>query len=260
MNKYFMYIMLLAFSLFSFVYAAEKSKIKFSADTMQGSISGDKNSTALIGNASVTVDSMEIKADRIDIYGKNYRYLKASGNITGEDKDKGFSFKGTFMEYDREKEIALFLGKTELNDVKNDVNIDSEYIEYNQKNETMLMQFNVKITQKEIKCEAMFALYNRTMSTLSLTGRPAVTKGGDLFKAAKISVNLETEDISLEGKVSGSVTEEKEKKNEPPSSAAPPPPDLNIPEASSGVENTENKVLEKDGGKEKTEKESGKDS
>lgn len=194
--------------------AEEKSKIKFSADKMQGSISGDKNSTSLSGNASVTVDTMEIKADRIEIYGKNYRYLKASGNISGEDKEKGFSFTGTFMQYDREKEIALFFGKTYLNDTKNDVKIDSEYIEYNQKAETMLMQFNVKIVQKDIKCESMFAFYNRTMSTLNLTGRPAVTKGSDIFKAAKISVNLDTEDISLEGKVSGDVTEEKEGKGE----------------------------------------------
>ena len=45
---------------------------------------------------------------------------------------------------------------------------------------------------------------------LELTGKPTVKKGKDEFKAARISVNLDTEDIKLEGKVSGSVTEEKE--------------------------------------------------
>ena len=56
---------------------------------------------------------------------------------------------------------------------------------------------------------------------LELTGKPTVKKGKDQFKAARISVNLDTEAIKLEGKVSGSVTEEKEvvKKVETPSNA-----------------------------------------
>ena len=42
---------------------------------------------------------------------------------------------------------------------------------------------------------------------LELTGKPVVKKGKDEFKAARISVNLDTEDIRLEGKVAGTVTD-----------------------------------------------------
>lgn len=195
------------------LYAA-KSKIKFSASSMQGSIKEGQNSTSLTGNAVVMVDTMEIKADRIEIYGKDYRYLKATGAVTGEDKEKGFSFSSNFMQYDRDKEIATFFGKTELNDTKNDVKITSEHIEYNQKAETMLMQFDVKILRKEITCTSMFAMYNRKSSALNLTGRPVVTKSKDTFQAAKIAVNLDTEDISLEGRVSGNVVEERRTQEE----------------------------------------------
>ena len=193
---------------------ATKSKIKFSASSMQGSIKEGQNSTSLTGNAVVMVDTMEIKADRIEIYGKDYRYLKATGAVTGEDKEKGFSFSSNFMQYDRDKEIATFFGKTELNDTKNDVKITSEHIEYNQKAETMLMQFDVKILRKEITCTSMFAMYNRKSSALNLTGRPVVTKSKDTFQAAKIAVNLDTEDISLEGRVSGNVVEERRTQEE----------------------------------------------
>ena len=193
---------------------ATKSKIKFSATSMQGSIKEGQNSTSLTGNAVVIVDTMEIKADRIEIYGKDYRYLKATGAVTGEDKEKGFSFSSNFMQYDRDKEIATFFGKTELNDTKNDVKITSEHIEYNQKAETMLMQFDVKILRKEITCTSMFAMYNRKSSALNLTGRPVVTKSKDSFQAAKIAVNLDTEDISLEGRVSGNVVEERQTQEE----------------------------------------------
>jgi len=188
---------------------ATKSKITFSASSMQGSIKDGRNSTSLTGDAVVTVDTMEIKAERIEIYGKDYRYVKATGAVKGGDKEKGFNFTTNYMEYDREKELATFLGSTELNDTKNDVKITSEYIEYNQKAETMLMQFDVKILRKEINCTSMFAMYNRKSSALNLTGRPIVTKSKDTFKATKISVNLDTEDISLEGRVSGNVVDEK---------------------------------------------------
>ena len=193
---------------------ATKSKIKFSATSMQGSIKEGQNSTSLTGNAVVIVDTMEIKADRIEIYGKDYRYLKATGAVTGEDKEKGFSFSSNFMQYDRDKEVATFFGKTELNDTKNDVKITSEHIEYNQKAETMLMQFDVKILRKEITCTSMFAMYNRKSSALNLTGRPIVTKSKDTFQAARITVNLDSEDITLEGRVSGNVVEEKRAQSE----------------------------------------------
>ena len=68
----------------------------------------------------------------------------------------------------------------------------------------------VKLKSKGIACDSLFAVYNRNTSMLELTGKPTVKKGKDEFKAARISVNLDTEDIKLEGKVSGSVTEEKE--------------------------------------------------
>ena len=209
-NTKFLSLLLLFVTFFQYESLnATKSKITFSATSMQGSIKEGKNSTSLTGNAVVTVDTMEIKAERIEIYGKDYRYVKATGAVKGEDKDKGFNFTSNYMQYDREKELATFLGSTELNDTKNDVKITSEYIEYNQQAETMLMQFDVKILRKEINCTSMFAMYNRKNSSLNLTGRPIVTKSKDTFKATKISVNLDTEDISLEGKVSGNVVDEK---------------------------------------------------
>jgi len=113
------------------------------------------------------------------------------------------------------------MGQATVKDTKNKVETAAERIEYNQKNETILLQMAVKLTSKDITCDSLFAVYNRSTSMLELTGKPTVKKGKDQFKAARISVNLDTEAIKLEGKVSGSVTEEKEavKKVETPSNA-----------------------------------------
>lgn len=192
-----------------YVYAAP-AKISFSADKMHGSGSKGNSSTALTGNAQVSVDSLTIHGERIELYGKDYRYIKAIGTVTGEDPEKGFTFSAASLLYDRETEVAEFMGAAKVEDTKNKVETAAERIEYNQKNEIILLQMAVHLKSKEIVCDSLFAVYNRTSSMLDLTGRPVVKKGKDEFKAARISVDLNTEDIRLEGKVSGSVTEEKE--------------------------------------------------
>lgn len=185
-------------------------KITFSADKLQGSGGKGQTSTSLTGNARVSVDSLNIYGERIELYGKDYRYIKASGNVTGEDAEKGFTFSAASLSYDRETEVAEFMGQAKVEDTKNKVETSAERIEYNQKNEIILLQMAVKLKSKGIACDSLFAVYNRNTSMLELTGKPTVKKGKDEFKAARISVNLDTEDIKLEGKVSGSVTEEKE--------------------------------------------------
>ena len=189
---------------------ADPVNITFSADKMQGTGAKGKTATALTGNASVTVDSLTIHGERIELYGKDYRYIKASGSVKGEDPEKGFTFSSASLQYDRETEVAEFMGAAQVEDTKNKVETAAERIEYNQKNEIILLQMAVKLKSKDIICDSLFAVYNRNTSMLELTGKPAVKKGKDEFKAARISVNLDTEDIKLEGKVSGSVTEEKE--------------------------------------------------
>lgn len=190
--------------------SAAPAKITFSADKMQGSGKKDQNSTSLTGNAKVSVDSLNIYGERIELYGKDYRYIKANGSVTGEDAEKGFTFSAASLSYDRETEVAEFMGQAKVDDTKNKVETAAERIEYNQKTEIILLQMAVKLKSKDIACDSLFAVYNRNTSMLELTGKPTVKKGKDEFKAARISVNLDTEDIKLEGKVSGTVTEEKE--------------------------------------------------
>ena len=189
--------------------SAAPVKITFSADKLQGSGGKGQTSTSLTGNAKVSVDSLNIYGERIELYGKDYRYIKASGSVTGEDAEKGFTFSAASLSYDRETEVAEFMGQAKVEDTKNKVETAAERIEYNQKNEIILLQMAVKLKSKDIACDSLFAVYNRNTSMLELTGKPTVKKGKDEFKAARISVNLDTEDIKLEGKVSGSVTEEK---------------------------------------------------
>ena len=204
--------------LFTFLFLikidAQSSKISFKADKVTASVAENKKSTNLIGNAEVKVDSLTISANSIEIFGTDYRYVNASGSVKGEDIEKGYSFSADLIKFDRKTDTVTMFGKVELKDSKNDVSINSENMEYKKKQEVMVMRFSVKIVNKDISCNSMFALYNRNESRLELTGRPVVKKRQDEFKAGKISVNLDTEDIILDGRVRGSVEQKKEEKQE----------------------------------------------
>ena len=206
--KFFLLYFLILFFLTDI--SAQTSTISFKADKVTASVSENKKSTNLIGNAEVKVDSLTISADRIEIFGKDYRYVNATGSVKGEDDEKGYSFKADLINFDRKTDTVTMFGKLELKDTKNDVSINAENIEYKKKQEIIIMRFNVKIINKDINCNSMFAFYNRKESKVELTGSPIVKKGKDEFRAGKISVNLDTEDITLDGRVRGSVEQGKD--------------------------------------------------
>ena len=210
--KFFLLYFLILFFLTDI--SAQTSTISFKADKVTASVAENKKSTNLIGNAEVKVNSLTISADRIEISGKDYRYVNATGSVKGEDDEKGYSFKADLINFDRKTDTVTMFGKLELKDTKNDVSINAENIEYKKKQEIIIMRFNVKIINKDINCNSMFAFYNRKESKVELTGSPIVKKGKDEFRAGKISVNLDTEDITLDGRVRGSVEQGKDEKED----------------------------------------------
>lgn len=201
--------------------SADESRIAFHADRMSGS-SGKRGSvTTLEGNARVTVGSLTISGDRIELSGKDFRYVKARGSVTGEDPEKGFSFGAIQLSYDRETEIASFQGAAKLVDEKNEVECSAGLISYNRKTEVAFLQIDVRLKRRTIACEAGFALYRRELSLLDLTGSPSVTRDGDQFGADRILVNLDTEHITLDGSVTGTLkdTSSKDEPAKPDESA-----------------------------------------
>ena len=210
--KFFLLYFLILFFLTNI--SAQTSTISFKADKVTASVAENKKSTNLIGNAEVKVNNLTISADRIEISGKDYRYVNATGSVKGEDDEKGYSFKADIINFDRKTDTVTMFGKLELKDTKNDVSINAENIEYKKKQEIIIMRFSVNIINKDINCTSMFALYNRKESTVELTGSPVVKKGKDEFRAGKISVNLDTEDITLDGRVRGSVEQGKDEKED----------------------------------------------
>ena len=84
------------------------------------------------------------------------------------------------------------------------------FIENHDKDEITIIQIGVRLLKEDMICRSEFARYFRKDDILELSGLPVVFWKGDEYKATKITINLDTEEISLEGEVRGSITSEDE--------------------------------------------------
>ncbi len=183
------------------------SNFSFSADSMSGTMAKGSERTILIGNAQVIADSITINANRIELYGKDFRFAECTGKVSISDIEQGIHLSTEKLIYDRRDKIARMTGPSVMEDRKNKVVIKGDFIENDDKRKIAIIQINVRILKENLVCRAEFARYNRETKQLELTGSPVVKRDGDDYKAARILVNLDTEDITLEGAVSGTVVQ-----------------------------------------------------
>ena len=179
----------------------------FSADSMSGSRATGKDQTVLSGNARVSSDDLVLHADRIELSGENNRYIECFGSVQGTDESKGIRFSTNRLHYDRELKLARLEGDSRLEDKDNGVIARGRFIEYNDENGVAVLQVAVRIFKDKLVCRSEYALYKRNDKILELSGFPVVFKDGDEFKADRMRVDLETDDVQMEGAVSGTLKE-----------------------------------------------------
>ena len=199
---------LLLFSISTFA-----ETITFRADRMTGSTKKSGDITTLQGNAIIKTEDMELTADLIELSGNDFRNIRAQGNITGKIISSQMDFSCEDMSYDRTAKIARLQNGVHLVDHQNDVEADADLVDYNQNTDVAILQIGVSLTQKDNHCTASYALYQKKNQTLTLTGNPQVKQGENTFRAQEIILNLDTQEITLDGRVRGSVTTEENSQN-----------------------------------------------
>jgi len=181
-------------------------KITFHADSMSGSASEKSDYTKLSGNASVVTESMEISADVIELKGENFRYISATGSIKGKNTESKLDFTCDKMTYDRDTKIATLENTVHLIDAENEVSADAQLIEYDQNTQIAIMQIGVTLKQKDNTCTSAYAIYRKDAQLLDMSGNPKIVQGSNSFRAPTITLNLDTQEITLDGRVQGSVS------------------------------------------------------
>ena len=205
---------------FAFASSLSAEKIIFSANRMTGQAGNSNTTTTLSGNAYIKTESMEIQADDVELSGEDYRYIKSNGNISGKNLKAHMEFTCDALEYDRITKIAVLKGNVKLTDTDNDVKADAQIIEYNQDTEVAVLQVQINLTQKDNVCTGSYAVYYKKDQRLEISGNAQVKQKYDVFRAQHITLDMDTQDITLGGNVKGKVTDTKEAKKEEPAEEA----------------------------------------
>lgn len=198
-------------SLCAFPLAAER--ITFNADSMTGRAGSSSDTTVLKGNAYVCTSSMEISAASITMSGKSFRYIDAEGFVSGKNTDSRLEFKCGSVHYDRQTKVSTFKNDVSFTDTENGVDVKAQLVEYDQETDIASIQINAVITQKDNICKGAFAAYRKKEQMLELNGGAEIKQGEDTFHAQVITLNLDTQEITLDGKVKGSVVDNKDSGN-----------------------------------------------
>jgi lipopolysaccharide export system protein LptA len=217
---------------------AAAESVSFSADSVQSTLAKGKERTILQGRAKVKTGSISITADRIELFGKDFPYLDCSGSVTVVDTERQIRLEAPSLYYDRDKKLTRTQGPSVLQDDKNKLVLKAEWIENDGSSEVTLAQVAVRIVKDKLACRSEYALYRRKDNALELSGSPSAYKDGDEYKASRILVNTETEDIQLEGDVSGSVADKAAKKDAEPVAPEGKEPEPAAEDASAPADDT----------------------
>ncbi len=212
-NKAFFKILTTSFFLL-FAASLYAEKISFSAGSMSGQAGDSSATTTLSGGAFIQTSSIEISAQEIELSGDDYRFITARGNISGKNLESKMEFTCDAMTYDRETKVAVLQGNVHLVDTENDVKADAQIIEYNQETNIAVLQIDINLTQKKNVCTGSYAVYQKNEQMLEISGNAQVKQDKDVFRAQQITLNLDTQNITLSGNVKGSVTESAKEKEE----------------------------------------------
>jgi len=177
----------------------------FRADKMSGTKALGRETTILAGNAEVRSDNLVLKANRIEIQGDDNQFIDCTGAVWGIEEEKNIIFQTDRLRYDRKRKIARLEGNSTLEDRENEIVAKGNFIEYDDQAEVTVFQISVRLFKDDMVCRSEYAVYRRNEKLLDLSGFPVVFKKDDEFKADRIRVDLDTDDVTMEGAVSGTI-------------------------------------------------------
>lgn len=184
--------------------------ITFSGGTSSIVLRDGRENVILSDGASVSVDTMSISADKITLSGNNWRYISCTGKASVVDTSRGISIKTASIWYDRETQRILISSWYEIDDTENEVSATGASLEYLLNEERLQLDKDVTLLKNTdengiMRCSAESVIFSRGDNTLQLRGSASVDWDGDKYQAEVISVNLDTDSISLDGRIRGTI-------------------------------------------------------
>ncbi|MFW5994676.1 MAG: hypothetical protein ACOCRN_01065 [Spirochaetia bacterium] len=181
--------------------AAAHADLSIEADRWESVFAEGRERTVLSGGASVRSERIDVSAETIELSGTDYRYVTAEGDLQIEELEQNLRLTGGSLFVDRERDLIRVEGNAELQDRENELIVRGGLIEYQGEQEIIVVQIGVRILREDLVARSEYARYIRSEDMLELSGLPEIVWREDEYRAARIVIDLDTDEISLRGDV-----------------------------------------------------------
>lgn len=183
--------------------------ISFSGGYTKVNLQEGSRSVTLSGGAKVSTKDLVLTSDSIELYGENYCYVSCKGNVQASQSDSGISFSSPSLFYDRTTGLVRSDSWIEIQDTRNEAALSGAWFEYDMEESLMTLQMMAKIIKVTddglMVCRADSIQFDSNSRTVTLKGNASVDWNDDIYKAAMIVVDLDTNGIAMYGSISGEV-------------------------------------------------------
>ncbi|MFP4114280.1 MAG: LptA/OstA family protein [Spirochaetota bacterium] len=192
--------------------AVAQQTMTFSADRTESVFAEGRERVLLRGSARVESDEFLVQAEEIEIFGEEQRYVRSTGGVTVYDSENDLYLTSDDFFLDRESDFLRADGNAYMEDRPNDLVVKGGTIQNWDDLDLTEISVNVRILGEDYTARSQFARYRRATETLELSGTPEVFWKGDEYRATRITIDLENDEIDFVGDVRAVVRQEE---NEP---------------------------------------------
>jgi lipopolysaccharide export system protein LptA len=200
------FLLIILITLSSTLFASD---ISFNGGYTKISMKEGLESITLENPAFVEIDNLSLSATKISLLGKNYDTIQCEGKVKIYDSEKGLTILCQSLFFDRIENIISIVGGVEIDDTTNKLHSTALQLEYDIDKGKMDMSVEVNLLHiaddTVMKCSCDTLSYDRENNSLVLLGNSSVNWQDDEYRAEAISVDMESNEISLEGSIEGTI-------------------------------------------------------
>ncbi len=205
MRRYLLLVIIIA-TLASPLSAEE---IAFKGGSTRMNMQQGSETILLQDGAEVSVGSLLLRSTTMELYGKDFRFVRCEGDVTLQDEERGISLVTSSLLFDRVEETLLIDSWVELEDTNNQVIASAARMEFLLQDGIVLLQVQARLLKHTddgpMVCRSDHMTFDRDREMLDLKGRATILWKPDTYEAQTITVNLKTEEIKMEGSIKGTI-------------------------------------------------------
>lgn len=206
MKKHISLAILLCITL---LFSISAQDISFKGGSTRMKMQQGSETILLESGAEVQVGTLLLSSTTIELYGKDFRFVRCEGDVNLQDEGRGISLVTSSLLFDRVEETLLIDSWVELEDTNNQVSASAARMEFFLKEGIVLLQAQARLLKHTddgpMICRSDFMTFNRDKEMLDLKGRASIVWKPDTYEAQTITVNLKTEEIRMEGSIKGTI-------------------------------------------------------